>query len=145
MDEATKKMNTTENDKDYMDLIRRFPLLFIKNECQWRDASTLVEELSKRLSNLSASERGYFDVLCDLIRHYESADTLQDNIVPQQALRYLMEINDLTTDDLLSTVNDKSLLSGFLKGRKELTQAAAIRLGERFKVSAALFLPHQQH
>jgi len=119
--------------------------MFIHDESQWRDASTLVDELSERLSNLSTSERAYFDVLCDLIRHYESGDNLQDNIVPQQALRYLMEINDLTLNDLVSIVHDKSLLSGFLKGRSELTEAAAIRLGERFKVSPAMFLPQHQH
>jgi HTH-type transcriptional regulator/antitoxin HigA len=124
-----------------MNLIRRFPLMFIRDKSQWIDASQLVDELSKRLSTLSTSERAYFDVLCDLIRHYESDDLLHDHIVPQQALRYLMEINDLTADDLLSVVKDKSLLSGFLNGHIELTEADAIRLGERFKVSPALFLP----
>jgi HTH-type transcriptional regulator/antitoxin HigA len=139
-------MDTTQvTGNDYMNLIRRFPLMFIRDKSQWRDASKLVDELSERLSTLSNSERAYFDVLCDLVRHFESEDLLQDHIVPQQALNYLMDINDLTPDDLLNVVKDKSRLSGFLNGKAELSEADANRLGERFKVSPKMFLSQTSH
>jgi HTH-type transcriptional regulator / antitoxin HigA len=131
--------------KGYMALIRRFPLMFIRDKSQWQDASHIVEELSSRISTLSKSERAYYDVLCDLVKHYENEDLLGNHIVPQQALRYLMDINGLTADDIMPIVKDKTRLSDFLNDSADLSETDATRLAERFKVSPKMFLAHHSH
>jgi HTH-type transcriptional regulator/antitoxin HigA len=126
--------------EDYMNLIRRFPLMPIRKKIQLKQAANLVDELSDRLSALSRDERAYFDVLCDLIKHYESEQFKPDAVTPAEALKYLMEINNLTLNDLVPVVHHKSHLSAFLHGKRSLSKANALRLAERFKVSPALFL-----
>lgn len=128
-------------DEDYMNLIRRFPLMPIRSKTQLKRAAEVVDELSDRLASLSMGERAYFDVLCDLIQRFESERSKPINVGPAEALRYLMEVNGLTLNDLVPIVRHKSHLSAFLNGKRQLSKANAARLAERFHVSPALFLP----
>ncbi len=114
----------------------------IRSRTQLRLASQLVDELSDRLDSLTAGERAYFDVLCDLIKHYE--DTIYKPpryLVGAEALKFLLEQNHLTQADLARERGMPRLhLSAFLAGTKELSKGNALKLAERFRVSPALFL-----
>jgi HTH-type transcriptional regulator/antitoxin HigA len=64
-------------------------------------------------------------------------------MTPQEALAYLMEVNNLQQADLVEYVGYKSNLSAFINGHRGLSKRAATRLAEYFKVSPALFLPKE--
>lgn len=128
-------------DPDYMNLISRFALMPIRTKSQIKQATDLVDELSDRLETLTKPERAYFDVLCDLIKHYESENCRAiEKLSPVEALGYLMEVNRLKLSDLVPIVRHKSHLSAFLNGKRGLSKANALRLAEYFKVSAQIFL-----
>lgn len=134
-------MRQREASKEYMQLARRFPLVPIRNLNQFKRAIELVKELGLR-SDLVEEEHGYFLVLCDLVEDYERKRILLgEETTPSEALKYLMEVNGLSQKDLVDLVGYKSHLSAFLNGKRGLSKAAAVRLGERFKVSPMLFLP----
>lgn len=126
--------------EDYMSLIRRFPLVPIRTKAQLKRAASLVDELSDRVRSLSRSERAYFDVLCDLVKHYENEQYKPSAVSPAEALKYLMEVNGLTLNDLVPVVRHKSHLSAFLNGKRSLSKANAIRLAAHFRVSPLLFM-----
>lgn len=127
--------------KEYINLIRKFALMPIRTKAQLRRAAAVIDELSDRLGRLSKPERAYFDVLCELVKHYESGICQPlERLTPPEALKYLMEVNGLTLNDLLPVVRHKSHLSAFLNGKRGLSKVNALRLVERFKVSPKLFL-----
>lgn len=127
--------------KEYMSLIHRFPLMPIQTKVQLKRAAAVVDDLSDRLAHLSQSERAYFDVLCDLIKHYEKNAYPYQRLTPAEALKYLMDVNGLALKDLTPVVRHGSHLSAFLHGKRGLSKANAVRLGEYFSVSPVLFLP----
>ncbi len=125
----------------YMNLVRRFPLIPIRNKSHLHLAAKIVDELSDRLEDLYIDERQYFDVLCDLIKHYESSIYSRAKLTPSEALKFLMKENKLKLTDLTPIVRHKSHLSAFLNDKRGLSKANAVRLANHFKVSPALFLP----
>jgi len=130
-----------EISEDYMHLIRRCALMPIHSRSQLKQAVAMVDELSDRLKDLSSAERAYFDVLCDLVKDYETKRHWKtEQLKPADALKYLMDANGLTLKDLVPIVRHKSHLSAFLNGKRGLSKANALRLAERFKVSPVLFL-----
>ena len=58
----------------------------------------------------------------------------------QQALRAIMDANDLTQADIGRIIGSESAVSMFLKGERALSKAQIKALVERFRVDASLFL-----
>ena len=135
-------MNTTQVVyKKYMGLINKFALMPIRTKSQLKQAASIIDELSDRLNSLSTDERAYFDVLCELVKSYESKHCQPTiKMTAAEALKYLMEANNLTLTDLAPIVRHKSHLSAFLSGSRGLSKANALKLAEMFKVSPKLFL-----
>jgi len=132
---------STAIDKGYMSLVKRFPLVPLRDELQFQNAIKVMKELAYRRSSLSSGESDYLTVLGDLISQYEKRlPRLAPNLTPQQTLAYLMEVNGLTQAALVHCVGYKSNLSAFLSGRRGLSKRAALHLADYFKVSPALFL-----
>lgn len=135
-------MNTARVDKAYMNLVREFPLVPLREKSEFEAAVKVMKELAYRRSTLTSGEADYLSVLGDLIAQYEKKlPRLAEEMTPQEALTYLMEINNLAQKDLVELVGYKSNLSAFLNGKRGLSKRASCRLGEFFKVSPALFLP----
>ncbi len=137
-------MNTARVDKAYMELIREFPLVPIREKSEFEEAVKVMKGLAYRRASLSNCEADYLSVLGDLIAQYEKQlPRLTQEMTPQEALVYLMEQNELAQADLVEFVGHKSNLSAFLSGHRGLSKRAACRLAEYFKVSPALFLPKE--
>lgn len=137
-------MNTARADNQYMSLVKDFPLVPLRTENDFHEAVKVMKQLAKRIPSLSVGEADYLSVLGDLIKAYESRlPKLDDDMTPQEALRYLMEENQLSQADLVEFVGYKSNLSAFLNGHRGLSKRAATRLAEYFHVSPALFLPKE--
>lgn len=137
-------MNTARVDKAYMELVREFPLVPLRDKAEFDEAVKVMKRLAYRRSNLSTGESDYLTVLGDLIAQYEKRlPRLAEEMTPQQALNFLMDNNGLAQADLVECVGHKSNLSAFLSGHRGLSKRAACRLAEFFKVSPVLFLPRE--
>ncbi|MCA9802819.1 MAG: hypothetical protein KC777_12680, partial [Cyanobacteria bacterium HKST-UBA02] len=108
-------MNTARVDKAYMNLVREFPLVPLREKSEFEAAVKVMKELAYRRSTLTSGEADYLSVLGDLIAQYEKKlPRLAEEMTPQEALTYLMEINNLAQKDLVELVGYKSNLSAFL-------------------------------
>ena len=137
-------MNTARVDKAYMELVREFPLVPLRDKSEFDEAIKVMKRLAYRRSSLTSGEADYLTVLGDLIAQYErKLPRLAEEMTPQKALAFLMESNGLAQADLVEYVGYKSNLSAFLNGHRGLSKRAACRLAEYFKVSPALFLPKE--
>lgn len=135
-------MSTARVDKAYMELVRKFPLIPLRNKSEFDEAITVMKRLAYRQISLSSGEADYLSVLGDLIAQYENRlPRLAGEMTPRESLAFLMSSNGLAQSDLVKYVGHKSNLSAFLNGHRGLSKRAACRLAEHFKVSPALFLP----
>jgi len=137
-------MNTARVDKAYMELVRKFPLVPLRDKTEFDEGVQVMKRLAYRRSSLSSGESDYLTVLGDLIAQYEKQlPRLAEEMTPREALAFLMEANGLAQADLVEYVGYKSNLSAFLSGHRGLSKRAACRLAEYFKVSPGLFLPRE--
>jgi len=137
-------MNTARVDKAYMNLVREFPLVPLRDKSEFEEAVKVMKGLAYRRNTLTSGEADYLAVLGDLIAQYEKKlPGLAEEMTPQEALAYLMEVNGIAQADLVEYVGYKSNLSAFLNGHRGLSKRAACRLAEYFKVSPGLFLPNE--
>jgi len=128
-------------DKEYIDLVKGFPLVPIRSRGQHTAALAAIDPVFSE-GKLSRAESDYFDVLIRLIKNYEDETTEPVLTTPQEALKYLMELNDLTQAAIADISGmQKSHVSEFLKGKRGLPKKAAALLGARFKVDPMLFMP----
>lgn len=131
-------------DRDYMNLIVRFPLVPIRSKEQSKKASSLVRELASRLAELTPGERDYLNVLGNLLAEYEkkTCKLLVERMSPSEALAYLLEQSGRNQSDVVRATSIKQPnLSAYLSGTRLVSRDAAVKLGKYFKVSAELFLP----
>src|SRR4051812_10644560 len=83
----------------YMELIRRFPLKTIKNDDEHAQATAMVSELIGR--HLDRGSGDYLDALIVFVNKYEDEHhAINEDMTPQEALRALMESNDLSQADI---------------------------------------------
>ncbi|MBI4533928.1 MAG: helix-turn-helix domain-containing protein [Candidatus Melainabacteria bacterium] len=132
-----------EIDKDYWELVRRFPLVPIKNEHMYKRASALLDELVDRLDELTAGEQDYLSVLGSLIAESEKDLPIwQDtNATPRELLAYLIQESGLTLTELAKLVGTyESNLSAFLAGRRGFGKSVSLKLAEYFRVHPDAFM-----
>ena len=123
----------------YMELVQRFPLKTIKSDAEHARASAIVSELIGRKLDVGADD--YLDTLLVLVNKYEDEHhDISEEVKPQQALRALMEFNDLNQADIGRIIGSESSVSMFLKGDRGLSKSQIKKLAERFKVDAAVFM-----
>jgi antitoxin component HigA of HigAB toxin-antitoxin module len=61
-------------------------------------------------------------------------------MTPQEALRALMETNELSQADIGRIIGSESAVSMFLKGDRELSKSQIKKLATRFKVDPMAFM-----
>jgi len=139
MPSTTLRISRRELDS-YMELVRRFPPRPLKNEDEHARAVTVIEGLMGR--DLDGGAGDYLDTLILLVNKYEDErHTPQGaHLTPQQALRAIMNANDLTQADIGKIIGSESAVSMFLKGERELSKAYICALAECFRVSTDLFM-----
>ena len=93
----------------------------------------------ERPRNLSAAEEKYAELLMVLIKAYiEEHDPIRA-ASPVEVLTELMAANNLKQKDLAPLLGSKSVVSEVLSHKRELNKQHIEKLGQRFKVSPALF------
>lgn len=97
--------------------------------------------MDKGEDNLSPDESRLFELLAKLLEDYESR-TLPPlaDVSPADALRFLMEENDLRQSDLDDIFGSQTVVSKILHGKRSITKEQAKGLAKRFGVSVELFI-----
>ena len=139
MQTKTKSRQRPKADR-YMDLIHRFPLKPIKNDKEHGQAVEIVGELLGRKLDDSASD--YLDTLILLVNKYEDEHHTPAGVhlSPQDALRAIMSLNNMSQAQMGKIIGSESAVSMFLKRERGLSKAHIKALVERFRIDAALFL-----
>jgi HTH-type transcriptional regulator/antitoxin HigA len=141
-------MSTVHASKEYLTLIKRFPLRPIRDEEVLDLASDLFSELVLKSESRTPDESDYLSILGKLIREYEDAHkVVPPPMTPQRALESLMEDNDLSQSELARQLEaPQSVISEFLAGKRGLSKTLVIKLADHFRVSPELFLsPQTKH
>ncbi len=129
-----------DSSKEYFKLIKRFPLLPINSEAKLDAAIEVMKDMSKPKSKLSAIERGYLHVLTSLIREYENEHYAKPSS-PRALVLALLEEHGLSQTAVASELAiDRTNLSAFLSGRRQLSKTSALKLAERFNVDIRFLL-----
>ncbi|HEY9681042.1 MAG TPA: helix-turn-helix domain-containing protein [Oculatellaceae cyanobacterium] len=137
-------MSTVHSSKEYLALIKRFPLRPIRDEEMLDLASDLFSELVLKAESRTPDESDYLSILGKLIREYEAHKTAAPRMTPQRSLESLMEDNNLSQSELARKLEaPQSVISEFLNGKRGLSKSLVLKLSDYFKVSPEIFLPSQ--
>jgi HTH-type transcriptional regulator / antitoxin HigA len=128
-----------ETKAAYLELVGAFPLVSIRDDAQLHEALEIVRQLVRK-DTLSAAEEAYLGALADLVETYENAHVHIPPTSGVEALRYLMEENDLSQADLVPEFGTASIVSEVLAGKRRLSLTHIQRLATRFGLSADVFI-----
>jgi HTH-type transcriptional regulator / antitoxin HigA len=117
------------------------PLLQTARNAQ--EYADLVEALDAALDAGGADETHPLarlaDYLGELVAEYEAKDNMPPAATGAEALRYLMQRDNLRQIDL-PELGSQGVVSELLSGRRDLNARQAKAMAARFGVTAALFL-----
>lgn len=123
----------------YYQLVKKFPLVSIRDDAHLALALALVEELLKR--DLDEGADSYLEVLTGLIGSYESKSSPIPDASEADVLRELMRQNGLSQSALEEKVGiAQPTISAVLRGTRGLTKEQVVVLARFFHVSPGVFL-----
>lgn len=123
----------------YFTLVRKFPLVRIRDEDHLTDALAMIDRLLQQ--DLDHGEQDYLTVLTDLVEAYEDEHHPIEAASEADVLRELMRTNDLTQTKLAhETGIAQSTISAVLTDQRSLTKDQVKTLAKRFRVSTAALL-----
>jgi HTH-type transcriptional regulator / antitoxin HigA len=140
---ATKTTSHTEVADDYLQLVKRFPLVPIRSAGHLRDAFKVLDELSViDEDRLTRGQADYLSVLTDLVEKYEDRHdpvhgVFEDGVA---ALEYLLDQHDMTASDLGRLLGNRQLGSAIVRRQRQLSKEHVLKLADHFKVSTDLLL-----
>jgi HTH-type transcriptional regulator/antitoxin HigA len=124
---------------EYLALVRAFPLAHIRDDAHLDAAMAVIDRLLDK-GDRSPAEEMYLDTLADLVETYDEAHVAIPARSGVDALRFLMEANDVRHVDLVPVLGRKSLVSEVLSGKRPLTLTHIKKLADYFRVSPAVFI-----
>jgi HTH-type transcriptional regulator/antitoxin HigA len=98
-----------------------------------------IDELMRR-DDLSAAELEIVDLLSLLVERYEEQRYTGKAATPLEIVRELMAANGVTQSEIAELIGSKGVASEMLSGKREISKGQALKLSERFHVTAAVFL-----
>jgi HTH-type transcriptional regulator/antitoxin HigA len=129
---------STTMPPSYFALVRKFPLVRIRDDAHLEGALAVVDDLLRR--DLDAGAQEYLDALTQLIEVYEAQAVPIPDARPADLLRLLMQSNDVTQAQLAKAINiAQSTVSAILNGEREPTRSHIAKLAHHFGVSPAAF------
>ena len=123
----------------YYVLVKKFPLVPIRDDAHLAKALAIIEGLVKR--DLDEGSGAYLDVLSGLVEAYEDRMSTIPDASEAEVLRELMRANGLNQTALQEKVGiAQSTISAVLKGSRALTRDQVIQLARFFHVTPVAFL-----
>jgi HTH-type transcriptional regulator/antitoxin HigA len=115
----------------------------IKTEADYQ--ATLKEIESLMPAEASTPEGDRLDVLVTLVEAYERVHYPIDFPDPVEAIKFRMEQQGLTVDDLVSVIGRKNRVYEILARKRPLTLRMIEGLHETFSIPAESLLKHNSH
>lgn len=130
---------------EYLSLVRAFPLTSIRDDAHLKEALAAIDVMLD-VPDRSEAQETYLSALTDLVETYETAHVVFPPRTGLDALRFLMESNELRQEDLVPIFGAKSIVSEVLNERRErkLTLEHVKKLAAYFHVSPAVFIDDAQ-
>jgi HTH-type transcriptional regulator/antitoxin HigA len=126
----------------YWKLVKRFPLIHIRDEGHLDEAIELLGDLLRLERDQGTQE--YLDVLTDLVAAYEDEHVPMPDVSEADVLRELMRSNQLSQMQLAKEVGmAQSTVSAVLTGARSLTKGQILELARFFGIAPAAFLPRE--
>jgi HTH-type transcriptional regulator/antitoxin HigA len=137
---ASNKRTSKRVPDTYLDLVRKFPLIHVRDDDHLAEATEVLDRLLER--DLDEGEQAYVDVLTDLIEDYEDEHIAIPDASEADVLRELMRANRITQAELKRRTGiAQSTISAVLSGVRSLTKDQIVLLAKFFHVSPAVFMP----
>ena len=114
-----------------------YPLKAIQTEKDYNDALNSMEML---FDETDGDLGEYAETLSILIEYYESQNFPIPDSTGVDALRFLMEQNDLRQKDLVGVLGGKSTVSEILNNKRPLNIKHLNALAKKFNVNPSTFL-----
>ena len=134
------KAATSRVPDTYWKLVKRFPLIHIRDETHLDEALAVLDRLLRQDRDVGA--QAYLDVLTDLVAAYEDEHVVTADVSEADVLRELMRSNGLSQMELAKAVGiAQSTISAVLTGARSLTKGQILKLARYFGLSPAAFLP----
>lgn len=112
----------------------------IRNKADFQRIHALANELADEVGDDESHPLfSLFEIVLDLIEHWESGHVHIPDSPPHEVLRYLLEENGLKQKDL-ADIASPTLVSDILSGRREISKKLAKSLAERFNVNIGAFV-----
>lgn len=126
--------------KTFSGLCRMLPPRPIHDETDYDNAIEMLDSLVG--FKLNKDQDDYVEAMTTLVGAYEDVHYPMDysEYGGLEALKYLLEHNNMTASDLGTLLGNRSLGSKILRGERELSKTHLRILADRFKVDASLFL-----
>src|SRR5271156_1114661 len=110
----------------------------ITSEQQHEDYLAVLDKLASK-ENPTSEEQKYAEVLLTLIEAYEEEHHAIPDASPLNALRALMDANNLRQKDLIPIFGSESIVSEVLHKKRALSKSHIEKLSKRFSISPAAF------
>ena len=124
----------------YWKLVKRFPLIHIRDEAHLDEALAVLNGLLRQ--DRDEGFQRYLDVLTDLVAAYEDEHVAMADVSEADVLRELMRSNGFSQMELAKAVGiAQSTISAVLTGARSLTKGQILKLAMFFGLSPAAFLP----
>jgi HTH-type transcriptional regulator / antitoxin HigA len=124
----------------YLKLVKRFPLIHIRDDDHLDEALKLLNALLRQ--EPEEGTREYLDVLTDLVAAYEHKHVPMPDVSEADVLRELMRSNRLSQMELAKAVGiAQSTISAVATGARSLTKGQVLKLAKFFGIGPAAFLP----
>jgi HTH-type transcriptional regulator / antitoxin HigA len=139
----TTKGRAARTTDDYLELVRQFPLIPIRNDRHLQEAFRMIDRLSIiDEDKLTPGQADYLLVLSELVAKYENEHHAIDlsHLDGIDVLKHLLEQNGMSASDLGRLLGNRQLGTAVLRRQRQLSKSNILRLCERFGVSADLFL-----
>lgn len=124
----------------YFALVKRHPLISIRNEKELDAAQALLDALLRE--NLDVGEQAYLDALSDLVIVYEQEHHAVESVPPHELLAYMLNERNMSQADLSrATGLAKATVSDLTTGKRAFTINQMQNVAKVFGLPGAVFMP----
>jgi HTH-type transcriptional regulator/antitoxin HigA len=137
---ANVEMTKNYNPEKYKSLLAETLPQVIEDTHELERVEKIIVSLLKKGDTISPEEEKLLDLLSNLIEAYEDEHFPMPDVSPNEALKFLMEQNDLKQRDLLPIFTSSGIMSEVISGKRSISKTQAKKLAERFNVSVEVFI-----
>jgi HTH-type transcriptional regulator/antitoxin HigA len=126
--------------RSFQGLSRLRPLRIIQDDADYEMVRAIADVMVGR-EDLTEGQQDYLDTLLLIMERFEDEhEPVEKTLTPLEALKYLMEQNDMSASDLGRLLGNRPLGAAILRGDRSLSKTHIAILAEQFKVNPSLFL-----